>query len=173
MKDTISVPQNHFDVSSRLGQPNHIGVIVSNFEATRSHYETCLGLDWAPTQSISTEIWVSGELLPVTYKVAWSVEGPVHIEFIERVAETPFAPTGVHHFGYWVEDLDASVERLKSTGMSLEVTRCKPDGSVPFRWAYMMGPSRLRVELMDAANKESYQNYLEHGTPLIPGSGVT
>ena len=53
----LPIPHDLIENPLKLGIPNHIGIIVSNFDETCSYYEQVLGLPLAPTQEITTEVW--------------------------------------------------------------------------------------------------------------------
>ena len=81
-------------------------------------------------------------------RIVYSVDEP-RIEILQTIPGTIWTPadSGIHHFGYWSDDVDADVRVLLSTGMELEATAPLPDGSPLF--AYCHGPGRTRIELVN------------------------
>ena len=55
---------------------------------------------------------------------------------------------GVHHLGYWSDDLEADLATLEANGLACEVKSYNPDGSGKLLWAYTKGPTGLRIELV-------------------------
>jgi len=59
------------------------------------------------------------------------------------------ADSGVHHLGYWSDDVDADLAMLEANGMELEVKSLLPDGAT--LWAYCKGATGPRIELVSRA----------------------
>ena len=58
---------------------------------------------------------------------------------------------GVHHLGYWSDDLEADLATLEANGLACEVKSYNPDGSGKLLWAYTKGPTGPRIELVSRA----------------------
>lgn len=54
--------------------------------------------------------------------------------------------SGVHHLGYWSDDVAADSAALVAQGYEMEITGPGPDG-VPM-WAYHRHPTGPRIELV-------------------------
>lgn len=140
--------------------PNHIGLIVADFDQAIETYTKVFQWKMARTQTIKGDFWINGSIRNIQFRIAWSLHGSPHIEFVEMVPGTPLADEGVHHFAYWVADLGAAVANMEKAGFRMEVTRCDDEGRMPYRFAYMVGPGNIRIELMDLAVKPGYDDYL-------------
>jgi methylmalonyl-CoA/ethylmalonyl-CoA epimerase len=99
-----------------LDRIDHVGVAVSDLEAGIALYEETLGMPLAHRERVDSQ-GVEAALLDV---------GEGHVEllaplapetvvgrFIERSGE------GLHHVAYAVEDIDATLGRLKGAGIEL------------------------------------------------------
>lgn len=49
------------------------------------------------------------------------------------------ADSGLHHVGYWVDDVPATITALQAWGYEFEAVGLRSDG-VPY-WAYLHGPA--------------------------------
>ena len=70
------------------------------------------------------------------------------LELVRAIPETLWQPAnaGVHHLGYWSDDVDADVAALVAGGAVLEAGSRIPDGS--FLWAYCRAASGQRIEFV-------------------------
>jgi methylmalonyl-CoA/ethylmalonyl-CoA epimerase len=95
---------------------DHVGVAVSDLDAATALYERTLGMPMAHRERVESQ-GVEAALLDV---------GDGHVEllqplgadtavgrFIERRGE------GLHHVAYAVEDIEATLERLRGAGLEL------------------------------------------------------
>jgi hypothetical protein len=71
------------------------------------------------------------------------------IQAIEGTVWVPSAGSGIHHLGYWSDDVGGDGARLESSGYVLEAAGRVPNGSSP--WSYHWAPGGVRVELIDRA----------------------
>ena len=56
---------------------------------------------------------------------------------------------GVHHLGFWSDDVKADADALLAGGSTLEASAPNPDGS--HVWAYGNNPAGARIELVSRA----------------------
>lgn len=99
---------------------HHIGIAVASIEAQRPVYEQMLGLTF---EGIET---VADQHVKVAFFRFGADESGVRIELLEPISEdSPIAKhlqkrgPGLHHLAYAVEDIEASLESLKSDGVRL------------------------------------------------------
>lgn len=104
-------------------------------------------------------------------------DGTVSREIVQYVAQTGgeprvkliagrdggyFAPIegkiAVHHVSYWVDDLLPAVCQLEAAGFEVEATGLETDG-VTARYAYMVAPGVVRVELGLVANRAQFDDW--------------
>jgi lactoylglutathione lyase len=90
--------------------------------------------------------------LAVPMKVVFSGADP-RLEFIQAVPGTVWTPadSGVHHLGYWSDDVETDLKALEASGMVAEVTSYNPDGSGTMLWAYAKGSTGPRIEMVSRA----------------------
>lgn len=79
--------------------------------------------------------------------------GPL-IEVIEAVPGTHWravSGSGLHHLGYWVDDIGGESAALTKAGVPLEAAGVGPDGQVLY--AYHFNADGIRIELVDRMMK--------------------
>jgi methylmalonyl-CoA/ethylmalonyl-CoA epimerase len=99
-----------------LDRIDHIGVAVRDLEATISLYEGTLGMPLVHRETVDSQ-GVEAALLDV---------GDGHVELLRPLGEeTPVGRflerrgEGLHHVAYAVDDIDATLERLRDAGLEL------------------------------------------------------
>jgi methylmalonyl-CoA/ethylmalonyl-CoA epimerase len=107
---------------------NHIGVAVRSIDAATPFYRDVLGMVFEGTEVVAEQ----------KVKVAFFSVGESRVELLEPTADdSPVAKflekngEGTHHVAYEVDDLLATLARLKAAGVRLidEVPRCGAHGT--------------------------------------------
>ncbi|MDZ4185265.1 MAG: methylmalonyl-CoA epimerase [Desulfuromonadales bacterium] len=107
---------------------NHIGVAVRSIDAATPFYRDILGMVFEGMEVVAEQ----------KVKVAFFSVGESRIELLEPTADdSPVAKflekngEGTHHVAYEVDDLVATLARLKAAGVRLidEVPRCGAHGT--------------------------------------------
>ena len=107
---------------------NHIGVAVKSIDASTPFYRDVLGMVFEGTEVVAEQ----------KVKVAFFSIGESRVELLEPTADdSPVAKflekngEGMHHVAYEVDDLVATLARLKAAGVRLidEVPRCGAHGT--------------------------------------------
>lgn len=107
---------------------NHIGVAVKSIEAATPFYRDVLGMVFEGEEVVAAQ----------KVKVAFFAVGESRIELLEPTEDdSPVAKflekngEGTHHVAYEVDDLVATLEKLKAAGVRLidEVPRCGAHGT--------------------------------------------
>lgn len=140
----------------------HVGIIVKDFERTLEWYSETLGYRWSePFKGETTIVTSTGEQV-IPMHVTYSMDEP-RLEIVEAVPGTIWTPadSGIHHLGYWTDDVEADAAGLVAAGMTLDVTGLFPDGSA--MWAYLSGPGRTRTELVSRRLQESMTRWFTSG----------
>ena len=140
----------------------HAGIIVEDFDGTLAWYAEYLGYRWCePVDGETTIVTSVGEQV-IPMHITFSLDEP-RLEVIEAVPGTLWMPadSGIHHLGFWSDDVDGDVAALVAGGMTLDVTGLFPDGST--MWAYCSAPGRVRTELVSRALQASMDGWLTSG----------
>jgi methylmalonyl-CoA/ethylmalonyl-CoA epimerase len=107
---------------------NHIGIAVKSIEASTPFYRDVLGMTFEGTEVVAEQ----------KVKVAFFAVGESRVELLEPTADdSPVAKflekngEGTHHVAYEVDDLVATLAKLKAAGVRLidEVPRCGAHGT--------------------------------------------
>ena len=144
----------------------HYGLVVEDFDAALDELGTNLDLQWASVQQRTFDVRQPDGVVEASFRVTYSINGPPHFEVIEPCPGTiwAFAGGGVHHLGYWSDDLARDSSRLTEAGYVSEGTYHNPDVEGPFGFSYHTLPrTGLRVELVDRARKPAFERWLAGG----------
>jgi catechol 2,3-dioxygenase-like lactoylglutathione lyase family enzyme len=138
-------------------EPSHLGLCVSDLEASRRFYCEGLGFTAAEGFELSSRdlVGLDGSLEvagPATITSQFISLGDVKIELLGFHEPTPQGvpsrhrnQLGLTHLSFFVDDVDAAAARLTEFGGTiLEGTRSKPGIDIVF----LADPDGVRVELM-------------------------
>jgi catechol 2,3-dioxygenase-like lactoylglutathione lyase family enzyme len=133
----------------------HTGIIVPNLEEGAEALTKVAGYRWTRFMEAEPLMRLPGGDRPLRLRFAYSLDDPT-IEIVEEVPGTPFTavptPAGgrsMHHYGFYADDLAASVAALQAEGYELE-THAVVDGRLAV-FAFVVSPSGMRMELIDRA----------------------
>ncbi len=113
-----------------IGAIEHVAVLVRDLDRAMEHYTNDLGIgpwavytlnpDWIRDMTVHGEeqgyVYTLAlcSVGPVLYELMESVQGPnIYEEFLNEHGE------GLHHLGYFVEDIDAEISKMESRGFSM------------------------------------------------------
>jgi len=139
----------------------HTGVIVDDIEAAKQWYTDVLGYRFSSTAGHEHDQIVEladGRRTISGMLIAYSLDEP-RIELVQSVPDTIWQPTkqGVHHLGYWSDDVDGDLENLLANGAEFEAKFASPDGSL--LWAYCKHPLWGRIELVSTIMKPMMEHW--------------
>ena len=99
------------------------------------------GYTWTDVVSVDQEAVTPDGEVTIPMKMVYSGAEP-RLELLQTVPGTVWTPadSGVHHLGYWSDDVESDLATLESNGLTLEVKSYNPDGSGTLLWAYAKGP---------------------------------
>ncbi len=147
----------------------HIGIVVEDFESTLAELAELFGYQWCEEMSNPTDVvYPDGSRGVVPTSFVYSMNTP-RLEIIRTIPGTlwvPAAGSGVHHMGYWSDDIAADSDALGRRGFVAEVVGTRPEGE-PF-WAYLRHGSGPRIELVSRALQPIMERYFATGK--VPGS---
>lgn len=117
-------------MSRILGPAHQLGIVVRDIEAAMRHWTEKNGVGpFFYMEDLPTiEFQYKGESHPLHIRAALAYSGPMQIELIELIGNTPSAyldflgdgHEGLHHIGYLSEDYDADLQRALDAGMVIE-----------------------------------------------------
>lgn len=140
----------------------HVGIVAEDLHATKEQLSQLFGIEWCEEMGGPIEVSLPTGDTVLDFRCAYSrsaSEAP-RLEIVRRIPGTLWEPTpgsGIHHFGYWSDDVAADTAALERHGYVTEATREGPDGSLFFAYLRSGGRTGFRVELVDRAAKPSME----------------
>lgn len=141
----------------------HIGIVVDDLEAALEELGGLFGYTWCPVFAIETPVVLPDGEMMLDLRFAYSTTEP-RVEIIRAVSGTPWVPaegSGIHHAGYWSEDMAVDGRRLEAHGYAEEARGVLPDGT-PI-WAYHRSPTGPRIELVSRQLQAGLEQYWASG----------
>jgi catechol 2,3-dioxygenase-like lactoylglutathione lyase family enzyme len=135
----------------------HIGIVTDDLDESKDRLTSVLGYEWGPEIGGPVDVdWPSGGAATVEIRCAYSITVP-RLELVRSVPGTFWsaAGSGLHHVGYWSDDVSADVGELTDEGYELEVTRAGQGGGLFF--AFLRSTAGFRVELVDRRAQPSIE----------------
>ena len=136
------------------GNLYHAGIVVDDLDATLDWFTKVCGYRWTDVVEAEQVVETPKGEQTIPMRMAYSGTEP-RLEILQTVPGTVWVPadSGVHHLGYWSDDVESDLATLAANGMRYEVRSYNPDGSGTLLWAYCKGPIGPRVEFVSRAMK--------------------
>lgn len=137
----------------------HVGIVVEDLDATRAELSAAFGYQWCAEIGGPTQVELATGAALLEFSCSYSTTLP-RLEIVRRIPGTLWEPatdSGIHHVGYWSDDVAADSTDLERCGYVAEATRRGPDGVPSF--AFYRGPTGLRVELVSRGSQPDLERY--------------
>jgi catechol 2,3-dioxygenase-like lactoylglutathione lyase family enzyme len=130
----------------------HTGIVVDDLDATLDWLTEVAGYRWTDVVEVDQAAETPDGGVTIPLRMAFSGCGP-RLEVLQSIPGTIWVPadSGLHHVGYWSDDVESDLATLEAHGMRYEVKSYNPDGSGTLLWAYCKGPTGPRIELVSRA----------------------
>jgi hypothetical protein len=148
----------------RAADQFHAGIVVDDVEAALADLTDLFGYRWCERISVTTPVVLPAGDAAVDLSFAYSMSTP-RLEVIQSVPGTLWTPvpgSGIHHLGYWSDDLAADSALLSQRGYEAEASGVRPDG-VPY-WAYHRRPGGPRIEIVSRELQPNLEQYWATGS---------
>ncbi|HET6951515.1 MAG TPA: VOC family protein [Acidimicrobiales bacterium] len=149
----------------------HTGIVVSEFDAALERLSAQAGYRFAEPLELEFPVRTAKGESAVTLRFTYSRPPGPQVEVIQEVPGTIYVPepgSGLHHLGYWVDDVDAASAALEAAGAPLEAAGPSPDGTL--MWAYHRPESGPRYELVRSDAKPMLEAWWNgEDLPDLPG----
>ncbi|MGW0021804.1 VOC family protein [Rhodococcus sp. NPDC003382] len=133
----------------------HLGIVADDPEATREEFTALFGYEWGPEVGGAVPVTLPAGDRTVELRCAYSITEP-RLEVVRSVPGTLWeAGGGIHHAGYWSDDVAADAAALVARGFVTEATRAGADGDLFF--AFLRGTTGLRIELVTRVAEQGLQ----------------
>jgi hypothetical protein len=126
----------------------HAGIVVDDFDDALERLTALFGYEWTPEFGGRVPVRLPSGEREVELRVVYSRSEP-RVEIIQAVPGTVWEPvsgSGIHHLGYWSDDVAADGARLVEQGYVEEASGLGGGGSA--MWSYYRAPSGPRTELV-------------------------
>jgi catechol 2,3-dioxygenase-like lactoylglutathione lyase family enzyme len=137
----------------------HVGIVVEDVEETLARLSSLFGYEWCDVLGVPTPVRLPAGDTVVDIRCAYSRTAP-RLEVIGRIPGTLWEPapgSGIHHIGYWSDDMAADCAELQGQGYEAEAVREGPDG-VPY-FAFYRSETGFRVELLSRHAQPGLEGY--------------
>jgi hypothetical protein len=133
----------------------HLGIVSADVSATVSTISAVLGYEWAPEVGSPIEVRLPTGNTVLDLRCTYSTTVP-RLEVVRAIPGTLWEATvGIHHLGYWSDDVAADAAELEGQGYEREAARMGPDG-IPF-FTFHHHPAGFRIELLTRAAQPSLE----------------
>jgi hypothetical protein len=137
----------------------HVGIVVDELDAALDELSDLFGYEWCSPISLETPVVLPEGETSVHLTFVYSQSMP-RVEVIQSIPGTVWIPapgSGLHHLGYWSDDVAADADLLTSRGYAREAAGVRPDGEPV--WAYHRRPGRPRIELVSRQIQPGLEQY--------------
>src|SRR5437879_3809505 len=100
----------------------HVGVVVADFEAALADLSALFGYEWCGEIGGPTQVRLPAGDTVLDLRCAYSKTSP-RLEIVRRIPGTLWEPavgSGIHHIGYWSDDVAADSAELERRGYLAE-----------------------------------------------------
>ena len=139
----------------------HTGIVVDDLDAALVTFTELFGYRWCEEVHIPTPVTTPAGDIELDLRFAYSMTSP-RLEIIQAVPGTlwePAAGSGIHHLGYWSDDVAVDSAALEERGFAREAS-----GQV---WAYHRSTAGFRIEVVNRAVQPALEQYWATGR--MPG----
>jgi hypothetical protein len=149
----------------KAGDQFHTGIVVDDLDSTLSSLSALFGYEWCAEIGgpLPVKLPTGDAILDLRFAYSRSVPRLEVIRTVPGSLWEPAAGSGIHHLGYWSDDVAADSAALAGKGYAVEATGVQPDG-VPY-WAYHRGASGPRIELVSRTVQAGLEQYWATPTP--------
>lgn len=141
----------------------HVGIVVDDIDATVAQLADLLGYEWCDEIVAPTPVSLATGDAIVEFRFRYSRSTP-RLEIIQAVPRTlwtPAAGSGIHHLGYWSDDVARDSAALEAQGIPREAAGTRPDGALS--WVYHRAASGPRIELVATDLRVVLERYFATG----------
>ena len=141
----------------------HVGIVVDDLDEALKELGGLLGYEWCPVFAIETPVVLPEGEVMVDLRFVYSKTEP-RVELIQARPGTPWVPaidSGIHHAGYWSEDVTLDGRKLEASGYAEEARGVLPEDTTI--WAYYRSPRGLRIELVSRQLQAGLEQYWASG----------
>lgn len=135
----------------------HTGIVVADIDLAMAELSRSLGVTWKGGWPAVHHLHYFGADHDVELRIAFSIQGPPHLELIEAKDDTlwPHGSYGTHHLCYWSDDAAGDATALEAEGY--ERLSGIPGGT----GGYFRSSCGVTVELLTAEYHQRLVDWLQ------------
>ena len=121
----------------------HVGIVVDDLDGALAQLGELFGYEWCAPFEGQVPVTLPPDTTEIRLRFVYSRTEP-RVEVIQSIPGTlwvPAAGSGIHHLGYWSDDVARDGAELARHGFVAEASGGQ--------WAYHRSPSGPRIELVD------------------------
>jgi catechol 2,3-dioxygenase-like lactoylglutathione lyase family enzyme len=148
----------------------HTGIVVADLDAALDRLTKQAGYQFCDPMELEFPVRTPAGESMVTLRFTYSRPPGAQVEVIQQVPGTVYMPepgSGLHHLGYWVDDVDEASSALEAAGAPLEAAGPGPDGKL--MWAYHRPEHGPRYELVHSDAKPLLEAWWNGADLDLPG----
>jgi hypothetical protein len=149
--------------------PWHVGVLVADLDRAVAELQASLGTPFTPTATVHFARVEDPEPRPIDIRVAFSRGDGPQLELIESVPEGIYSieahGSGLHHLGYWEDDIDVNYGHRLETGASCVARVVGPGGGLVAWYATTAATPGVLLEFIDASARAAVEAFVATGDP--------
>ncbi|MCP4436735.1 MAG: VOC family protein [Actinomycetia bacterium] len=141
----------------------HSGFVVDDFEGTLERLTGLFGYRWGEEIRIESTFTLADNQ-PATVESAFCYSlGEPRVEVLRTIPGTVWEPadSGIHHLGYWSDDVQLDSAALVAAGYEFEL--CGPGGHDEALFAYHRHANGPRIELVSRDVAPMFEQYWADG----------
>jgi hypothetical protein len=141
----------------------HLGIVVEDLDASLEELGALFGYDWCPEFAAEIPVVLPTGEITLDLRFVYSKTEP-RVELIQSVPGSPWVPaadSGIHHAGFWSDDMVGDAQALVARGYVEEARGIYPDGAP--MWAYHRSPRGPRIELVSRGLQPGLEQYWASG----------
>jgi len=140
-------------MSVKLGNLDHIAVVVESIEQSSKYYQDLLGFEIRGT--------IKSEETGDTYCAM--TKDDIVLELVEVSKKSPLLAAGpvrkgISHIAYLVDDIEAAIKGLRAAGAQILAEKSVVFGNVKFNYAKMRNDLILEVMEIPKGYRHAYQS---------------
>jgi catechol 2,3-dioxygenase-like lactoylglutathione lyase family enzyme len=141
-----------------FGELYHTGIVVDDVEAAKAEYTDVMGVEWGPEGEYDVPVWLPDGRRNVTFKMAYTAQGPHRLELVRAIPGTLWTVTGpgmAHHLGYWSDDVTGASEELSRRGLALLAKVAVDEDDANPVAVFHQARTGAYIELVSSAGREA------------------
>jgi hypothetical protein len=142
----------------------HVGIVVDDVESTLVELTALFGYEWCDEIGGQVTVMLPTGRVDLDLRCVYSRTSP-RVEIVRSIPGTLWVPvegSGIHHLGYWSDDVAADSRELESMGFASEAVGTLPDGS-PY-WSFHGRATGPRIELVSRQVEPALEQYWATGS---------